>query len=146
MSACFALGLDAGTPIKEAALAGGVEALYAGLPVIFLVTLGGFCTNAIYCIWQNIKNKTGKEYFSVKGVVLTNNLLFCALAGVLWYSQFFGLEMGKSILMSLNVTFSNVWGILLKEWKGVSNTTIAVLILGLVVLISSIIVVAMAQV
>ena len=29
MSACFALGLDAGTPIKEAALAGGVEALYA---------------------------------------------------------------------------------------------------------------------
>lgn len=82
MSACFALGLDAGTPIKEAALAGGVEALYAGLPVIFLVTLGGFCTNAIYCIWQNIKNKTGKEYFSVKGAVLTNNLLFCALAGV----------------------------------------------------------------
>ena len=32
MSACFALGLDAGTPIKEAALAGGVEGLYAGLP------------------------------------------------------------------------------------------------------------------
>lgn len=160
MSACFALGLDAGTPIKEAALAGGVEALYAGLPVIFLVTLGGRRIIKKYCIWQNIKNKTGKEYFSVKGVVLTNNLLFCALAGVLWYSQFFGLEMGKSfltdspillafswsILMSLNVTFSNVWGILLKEWKGVSNTTIAVLILGLVVLISSIIVVAMAQV
>ena len=45
------------------------EALYAGLPVIFLVTLGGFCTNAAYCIWQNIKNKTGKEYLSVKGSV-----------------------------------------------------------------------------
>ena len=159
MSACFALGLDAGTPIKEAALANGVEALYAGLPVIFLVTLGGFFTNAVYCIQQNIKNKTGKEYFSVKSGQLVNNLLFFALAGVLWYSQFFGLEMGKSfltespvllafswsILMSLNVTFSNVWGILLKEWKGVSNSTIGVLILGLIVLISSIIVVAMAQ-
>ena len=159
MSACFALGLDAGTPIKEAALANGVEALYAGLPVIFLVTLGGFFTNAVYCIQQNIKNKTGKEYFSVKGGQLVNNLLFWALAGVLWYSQFFGLEMGKSfltespvllafswsILMSLNVTFSNVWGILLKEWKGGSNSTIGVLILGLIVLISSIIVVAMAQ-
>ena len=159
MSACFALGLDAGTPIKEAALANGVEALYAGLPVIFLVTLGGFFTNAVYCIQQNIKNKTGKEYFSVKSGQLVNNLLFRALAGVLWYSQFFGLEMGKSfltespvllafswsILMSLNVTFSNVWGILLKEWKGVSNSTIGVLILGLIVLISSIIVVAMAQ-
>lgn len=159
MSACFALSLDAGTPIKEAALAGGVEPLYAGLPVIFLVTFGGFLTNAAYCIQQNKKNKTGKDYLSVKGNVLVNNLLFCALAGVLWYSQFFGLEMGKSfladspvllafswtILMSLNVTFSNVWGILLKEWKGVSGTTIGVLVLGLVILVSSIVVVAMAQ-
>lgn len=159
MSACFALGLEAGSSIKEAAIAQGVQPLYAGLPVIFLVTLGGFFTNAVYCIQQNIKNKSGKEYFSVKGNVLINNLLFCALAGVLWYSQFFGLEMGKSfltdspvllafswsILMSLNVTFSNVWGIILKEWKGVSKSTIAVLVVGLVVLISSIIVVAMAQ-
>lgn len=159
MSACFALGLDAGTPIKEAALAGGVDAVYAGLPVIFLVTVGGFFTNAAYCIQQNMKNKTGHEYFSVKRNVLINNLLFCALAGVLWYSQFFGLEMGKSflidspvllafswsILMALNVTFSNVWGMLLKEWKGVSGSTIGVLLLGLVILISSIVVVAMAQ-
>lgn len=157
MSACFALGLDAGTPIKIAALAGGVESLYAGLPVIFLVTLGGFFTNAVYCIQQNMKNKTGKDYFSVKKNVFINNLLLCALAGGLWYSQFFGLEMGKSflvespvllafswsILMSLNVTFSNVWGILLKEWKGVRSRTIAILILGLIVLISSIILVAM---
>lgn len=159
MSACFALGLEAGAPIKEAAITAGVKPLYAGLPVIFLVTVGGFFTNACYCIQQNVRNKTGKEYLAVKSNVLVNNLLFCALAGVLWYSQFFGLEMGKSfltdspillafswsILMSLNVTFSNVWGILLKEWKGVSKSTIAVLIIGLIVLISSIIVVAMAQ-
>lgn len=159
MSACFALGLDAGTPIKEAALAKGTDALYAGLPVIFLVTLGGFCTNAAYCIQQNLKNKTGKEYLSVSTSTFTNNILYCALAGVLWYSQFFGLEIGKSfltespvllafswsILMSLNVTFSNVWGILLKEWKGCSASTIGILILGLAVLIASIIVVAMAQ-
>ena len=64
--------------------------------------------------------------------ITNNNLLFCALAGLLWYCQFFGLGMGQSffkpesvmmafswsILMSLNVVFSNVWGILLKEWKG----------------------------
>lgn len=93
MSACFALGLDAGTPIKEAALAGGVEGLYAGLPVIFLVTLGGFLTNAVYCLQQNIANKTMSDY--AKSNVWGNNLIFCALAGVLWYMQFFGLEMGK---------------------------------------------------
>ena len=151
MSACFALGLDAGTPIKEAALAGGVEGLYAGLLVIFLVTFGGFLTNAIYCLQQNVTNKSMNDY--AKGKVWSNNLVFCALAGVLWYMQFFGLEMGKSfltespvllafswcILMALNVTFSNVWGIILKEWKGVSAKTITVLICGLVVLIFSLV-------
>ncbi len=152
MSACFALGLDAGTPIKEAALTHGVKPLFAGLPVILLVTFGGFLTNAAYCIQQNIKNKTGKDYFSVPGGIFVNNVLFCALAGVLWYSQFFGLEMGKSflvdspllmafswsILMSLNVTFSNVWGILLKEWKGCNSKTISVLVIGLVILVFSV--------
>lgn len=152
MSACFALGLDAGTPIKEAALAGGVDPLFAGLPVILLVTLGGFFTNAVYCIRENIKNKTGREYLSVSGATLANNLLFCALAGMLWYSQFFGLEMGKSflsssplllafswsILMSLNVIFSNVWGILLKEWKGCGAKTLGALAAGLLLLLLSI--------
>jgi L-rhamnose-H+ transport protein len=51
-----------------------------------------------------------------------------------------------SILMSLNVLFSNVWGILLKEWKGANKTTICVLLIGLLVLISAIIVVAMSQI
>ena len=153
MSACFALGLDAGMPIKEAALAGGVAPLFAGLPVVVLVTLGGFLTNAAYCIQQNIKNKTGKDYVSVPKSVLTNNLLFCALAGLLWYSQFFGLEVGKSfladnpaltafswcILMSLNVLFSNFWGIILKEWKGCGKKTISVLVAGLLLLLLSII-------
>ena len=158
MSACFALGLDAGTPIKDAALAGGVV-LFFVVFFIFLVILVCFFTNVVYCIQQNVKNKTGKEYLSVKGNTFINNLLFCALAGVLWYSQFFGLEMGKSflggspillafswsILMSLNVTFSNVWGILLKGWNGCGSRTIGVLLLGLVILVTSIIVVAMAQ-
>ena len=76
--------------------AGGVEGLYAGLPVIFLVTLGGFLTNAVYCLQQNIANKTMSDY--AKGNVWVKNLIFCALAGVLWYMPFFGLEMGKSFL------------------------------------------------
>lgn len=159
MSACFNLGLEGGKAIQQVALDNGVAPLYAGLPVIFLVTFGGFLTNAVYCIQQNIKHGTGKEYFSVPSNVFISNLLFCALAGVLWYSQFFGLAMGKSflpenstlyafswsILMSLNVIFSNVWGIILKEWKGVKSSTITVLVIGLLILILSIIVVSIAQ-
>ena len=159
MSACFALGLDAGGHIRRSALNGGAAPLYAGLPVVFLVTLGGFITNAAYCLRQNVKNHTARDYFSCSSRVLANNVFFCALAGVLWYSQFFGLETGKSflggspvllafswsILMSLNVVFSNVWGIILKEWRGCGKKAAAVLVAGLLLLIASVIVVAMAQ-
>ena len=41
------------------------------------------------------------------------------------------------ILMALNVVFSNVWGIILHEWKGCSRKTIGVLIAGIVVLVIS---------
>ncbi|MDR1406743.1 MAG: L-rhamnose/proton symporter RhaT, partial [Tannerella sp.] len=98
MSACFALGLDAGTEIKNFNLSKGVDPLFAGLPVIFLATLGGFVINAGYCLFQNVKNNTFKDYASTTN--LANNLLFCAIAGICWYSQFFGLEMGKSFLGS----------------------------------------------
>ena len=39
--------------------------------------------------------------------------------------------------MALNVVFSNVWGIILKEWKGVSKKTVTVLVAGIIVLIIS---------
>lgn len=151
MSACFNLGLEAGAPILEESKSLGTNELFALNPVILLVTIGGFLTNASYCLFRNIKNKTIQDYISVSGEVWVNNLLFCALAGVLWYSQFFGLGMGKSffahspvmlafswsILMSLNVIFSNIWGVLLNEWKGVGPKTIGVLIIGMGLLIFS---------
>ncbi|MCH3940258.1 MAG: L-rhamnose/proton symporter RhaT [Bacteroidales bacterium] len=145
MSACFAIGLGFGEPLSWEAS----KPIFKTLPATLLVTFGGFLTNAVYCLFQNQKNKTWGDYG--KGSVWVNNLIFCALAGILWYSQFFGLSLGKGflqnapvllafswcILMSLNVTFSNVWGIILKEWKGCSKKTISVLVIGLVVLIVS---------
>ena len=146
MSGCFNVGVEFGKGINFGEL---TEPMFRTLPATFLVTLGGFVTNAIYCFYQNHKNKTWGDY--KKGDVWMNNILFCLLAGALWYSQFFGLSLGRSffetggtmdtlsfcILMALNVTFSNVWGIILKEWKGCSKKTITVLIIGLIVLIIS---------
>jgi len=68
MSACFSLGLEAGAEVQQTALALGASDLFALNPVILLVTLGGFCTNAAYCLWQNIKNRTGREYFIGIGI------------------------------------------------------------------------------
>jgi L-rhamnose-H+ transport protein len=149
MSACFNFGLTAGEPIRQAALANGTNALFAKNPVIMFVTLGGFFTNLTYCVFLNIKNKSYKDYLSVSGSVLFNNIFFAMLGGTLWYMQFFFMGMGESklpaammafswsILMSMNITFSNIWGILLKEWKGAGRKTITVLVIGLVVLVLS---------
>jgi len=146
MSACFNIGLSFG----EGLTLPGTADIFKTLPATMLVTFGGFITNAAYCLFQNSKNKTFSDY--KQGSLWGNNIIFCCLAGLLWYSQFFGLSLGKGfltsspvlitfswcILMSLNVIFSNVWGIILKEWKGCSKKTIGVLVGGLAVLIFSI--------
>ena len=145
MSACFSIGLGYGESISFA----DSDPMFRTLPATLLVTTGGFITNLIYCIQQNVAHKSFGDY--KKSSLWANNIFFCALAGLLWYSQFFGLSLGKGflqdsavllafswcILMALNVTFSNVWGILLKEWKGCSKLTIVVLLVGLAVLIIS---------
>ena len=146
MSGCFNVGLEFGKDINFGDL---TQDMYKTLPATMLVTFGGFITNAVYCLWQNQHNHTWSDYG--KGKVWGNNLIFCFLAGALWYSQFFGLSLGKGflkssatlmtlsfcILMALNIVFSNVWGIILKEWKGCNQKTIGVLLLGIAVLILS---------
>ena len=146
MSGCFNVGLAFGKGINFGYL---TDPMFRTLPATMLVTLGGFVTNAVYCLYQNQKNHTWGDY--KKRGVWGNNVLFCLLAGALWYSQFFGLSLGKGfltdsptlttlafcILMALNVVFSNVWGIILKEWKGCSQKTITVLVIGIVVLVIS---------
>ena len=145
MSACFNIGLSFG----QGLFLEGTQPIFQTLPATMLVTFGGFLTNAAYCLYQNGKNKSWGDYRQKS--LWGHNLVFCCLAGVLWYSQFFGLSLGKGfltdypvlitfswcILMSLNVVFSNVWGILLKEWKGVPRRALVTLGAGILVLVVS---------
>ncbi len=81
-------------------------------------------------------------------VPMLNNYLFCALAGVTWYMQFFFYTMGETQMgqykfsswtlhMASIIIFSSLWGIALKEWKGSSRGTKTKLALGLALLILS---------
>jgi L-rhamnose-H+ transport protein len=149
MSACFNFGLTAGQPLKEAAIAAGANPLFAKNPVIMFVTLGGFFTNLAYCLFLNIRNKSYKDYLSVPATVLIRNIVYSAIGGTLWYMQFFFMGMGESmlpatmvafawsILMSMNIAFSNIWGIILKEWKGADRKTVAILVTGILLLVLS---------
>jgi L-rhamnose-H+ transport protein len=63
MSACFSYGLYAGNPIKLITTKGhGTADLWQGLPVLVVVLLGGFTVNFLWCVYLNIKNKTGYQY------------------------------------------------------------------------------------
>jgi len=82
------------------------------------------------------------------------NFLFSALGGSLWYIQFFfygvgHVRMGKFmaaswvIHMSMLIFFSYLVGILMKEWKNLKKSIILVLIAGLLVLLTSFIVMSL---
>lgn len=149
MSACFNFGFEAGKPIEAIALAHGTNPLFQKNPTLIFILAGGFITNLAYCGYLNIRNKTYRDYYSVPGKIFLNNLFFTFLAGLLWFLQFHFFGMGSSrlpdsmsvfgwsILMALNIAISNIWGIMLREWKGVKPKTITVLIIGIVILILS---------
>ena len=62
------------------------------------------------------------------------NYVFSALAGVIWYLQFFFYSMGAAQMgrygfsswtlhMASIIIFSTLWGIALREWRGTSRRT-----------------------
>ena len=89
---------------------------------------------------------------SKERVPMLSNYFFSALAGVVWYMQFFFYTMGETqmgdykfsswtIHMASIIIFSSLWGIALHEWKGSSTPTKGKLALGLITLVVSTIVV-----
>lgn len=79
---------------------------------------------------------------------LALNYLFCALAGITWYFQFFFYTMGESQMgqykfsswtlhMASIIIFSTLWGLALSEWKGANRRAMTLLALSLAVLVAS---------
>lgn len=65
MSACFAFGLAAGNPIKALSAARGTGPLWTGLPILCLVMFGGLITNAIWCAWLIVKNRSAGQWIGM---------------------------------------------------------------------------------
>jgi len=85
-------------------------------------------------------------------VPLLANYALCAIAGTLWYMQFFFYGMGTTKMgrydfsswtlhMATIIIFGTLVGVGLSEWKGVSRRTYRLMQLGLVVLVSSTVVI-----
>ena len=157
MSACFAFALEAAAPLAALSAAAGTPALWAGLPKLVVVLLGGFTSNAVWCVGLNLRNRTLREYrarHTPAGVPVPRlaNLILCALAGVTWYFQFFFYTMGETQMgrfgfsswtlhMASIIIFSTLWGVALHEWRGTSRRTHALIAGGIALLILSTLVV-----
>lgn len=153
MSACMAFAFVAGDPIAKLAVELGTPSIFANMPVLVVVMLGGLTTNLLWCVYLNIKNRSYGNYCDGGGASLWSNYFFCALAGITWYLQFFFYGMGATRLgetyafsswtlhMAFIIAFSNLWGILLREWKATDRRTHALVFTGILVLILSTLVV-----
>jgi L-rhamnose-H+ transport protein len=148
MSASMAFAFEAGKPIAKAALAAGTQDVFKNIPVLIVALAGGFTTNLFATFTMHARNRTFHNYVTGPGPRLMSNYLLAALAGILWYGQFFFYGMGTTkmgkydfsswtIFMSFIIIGGNLWGIVLKEWKLVNRRTWVVLWVGIVVLIIS---------
>lgn len=151
MSACMAFALDAGKPIAEAAGALGAPELFVNSPVYIIAFTGGFLTNVIWCVFLNMRNKSGGDYLDRAAPLLLNYVLSAA-AGAIWYFQFMFYGMGTTQMgdydfsswtlhMSFIIVFSNLWALVLREWKGASRATLRWIAAGLLILIAATLVV-----
>jgi L-rhamnose-H+ transport protein len=147
MSACFNFGIEAGKPMAQAAVAAGFNPLYQNNVTYITLLWGGLATNFIWCMILNARNKTFGDY-TKQNTPLLKNYILSALAGTTWFLQFFFYGMGESKLgngasswilhMSFIILTANMWGIILKEWKGVSNKTKTTITIGIITIILSV--------
>ena len=158
LSACFNYGIEAGTPMadlanqfwKEAHPQATTEFLYQNNVTYIVLLWGGLTTNFIWCMILNARNRTFGDYTNKK-TPLTRNYFFAALAGTIWFLQFFFYGMGESRLgngasswilhMAFIILVANLWGVALKEWKGVSAKTRITITLGIFTIFLSVLLV-----
>lgn len=157
LSACFNFGLEAGKHMADVADAawmanhpGQGHFLYQNNVVYIIILWGGLTTNFIWCMILNARNKTFGDYTDKKTPLL-KNYIFSALAGTTWFLQFFFYGMGESKLgngasswilhMAFIILIANAWGLVLKEWKGVSTKAMATIVAGIIVIMISVLVV-----
>lgn len=158
LSACFNFGIEAGKPMADAANAIWKAAnpaepgnfLFQNNVTYVIVLWGGLTTNFIWCMVLNARNKTFGDYTNAAKPLL-KNYIFSALAGTTWFLQFFFYGMGESKMgngasswilhMAFIILIANVWGLVLKEWKGVSRKTLITVLAGILTIIISVLIV-----
>jgi L-rhamnose-H+ transport protein len=178
----LAAGKPLGDLAKAELLAAGKSDLWQNLPVLIIVLWGGFITNFVWSLILIFQNGSIKQFAGEPGInpmraaatsgdtlvdfdpldastydrlapaTLFSNYIFAAMAGVIWYFQFFFYSMGQTKMgkydfsswtlhMASIIIFATLWGLVLKEWHGTSMRTKVLVTCGLSLLVGSTIIV-----
>jgi len=154
LSSFFNYGIEAGKPMADQAVRLGANPLFQNNVTYIVLMWGGLTTNFIWCMYLNFKNKTFSDYTNIK-TPITKNILFSAIAGTMWFLQFFFYGMGESKLgngasswilhMATIILTANFWGFYLKEWSGVSRKTFRTFLAGIALIMISIVLVGIGN-
>jgi L-rhamnose-H+ transport protein len=154
LSSFFNFGIEAGKPMAEEAVRQGFNPLFQNNVTYVVLLWGGLTTNFIWCMYLNFKNKTFGDYTNTK-TPIARNTLFSAIAGTMWFLQFFFYGMGESKLgngasswivhMATIILTANFWGFYLKEWSGVSKKTFRTFLWGIGLIMVSIVLVGIGN-
>ncbi len=154
LSSFFNFGIEAGKPMADEAVRLGSNPLFQNNVTYVVLLWGGLTTNLIWCLYLNYKNKTFGDYVNSK-TPIASNILFSGIAGTMWFLQFFFYGMGESKLgngasswilhMATIILTANLWGLWLKEWKGVSKKTFRTFLIGILTMMLSIVLVGIGN-
>lgn len=152
--------------------------LWQNLPVLIVVLWGGFVTNFVWSSILILRNHSFSQFTGMPGrnpmrsssaigdtlaefdprdpastpriapATLFANYCFAALAGVVWYFQFFFYSMGQTRMgkydfsswalhMASIIIFATLWGLVLNEWRNTSRRTKGLVTAGLFLLVGS---------
>jgi L-rhamnose-H+ transport protein len=156
MSASMAFAFTAGAPIARTAVRFGTPEVFKNMPLLVFALAGGFTTNFVSTMIITAKKKAFGDYVVRPRGTLLRNYFLAAISGVLWYGQWFSFGTGTtklggygyagwSIFMAAIIVFSNLWGLLLKEWKGVDTKTRLYLWLGIIALVVSVVMIGVGD-
>lgn len=149
LSAVYGFALEAGEPIADVATAHGAGVWRGNVVYIFSNT-GAFLTTAIYCVYLHVRHRTLGELLELPAgsekASLPVNWLMAIITGLFWYSQFFFYNLGHvrmgpykftswAIHMIMLVLFSNLVGMILREWRACRAATHSTIRLAMAVLV-----------
>lgn len=148
----MAAGLAVGIALGDDIYLGETLPVYRTMPTLFLIGIGAFVSNSVYCLIQNIRNATFSDYSVPR--VWRMNIIVCLITAVMEFAPLLALSVARGYLtpmpplkhmayfalIALTYMFSFLWEVLMQEWRRCSYKTVKMLGWGLLVLLIGVII------